>query len=81
MNATRVGTGVFDRLSRMDIPRRLDAVAPRPLTRFLVAFVLLAAVVVIRLGIDSAVPGVTPFALLFPAILLATILAGWISGA
>jgi PAS domain S-box-containing protein len=65
----------------MDIPRRLDAVAPRPLTRILVAAVLLAAGVIMRLGIDAAVPGVTPFALLFPAILLATILAGWMSGA
>jgi len=80
MKAERVGTGVFDRLSRMDIPRRLDAVAPRALTRFAVAFVLLGIVVVIRLAIDAAVPGVTPFALLFPAILLATILAGWMSG-
>ncbi|MGH6965594.1 MAG: HWE histidine kinase domain-containing protein [Phenylobacterium sp.] len=80
MIGKRVGTGVFDRLSRMDIPRRLDAVAPQPLTRFLVAFVLLLVVVVIRLGIDAAIPGVTPFALLFPAILLATILAGWMSG-
>jgi PAS domain S-box-containing protein len=42
---------------------------------------LLAIVVAIRLLIDTAVPGVTPFALLFPAILLATILAGWMSGA
>lgn len=80
MNAERVGTGVFDRLSRMDIPRRLDAVAPRPLTRLAVAVLLLAIVVAIRLAIDAAVPGVTPFALLFPAILLATILAGWMSG-
>jgi len=81
MNAERVGTGVFDRLSRMDIPRRLDAVAPQPLTRFLVAVLLLAIVVVIRLGIDAVVPGVTAFALLYPAVLLATIVAGWMSGA
>jgi len=72
---------VFDRLSRMDIPWRLAAVAPRPLTRVLVAFVLLAITVVIRLGIDAAVPGVTPFALLFPAVLLATLIGGWMSGA
>jgi PAS domain S-box-containing protein len=65
----------------MDISRRLDAVAPRPLTRFGVALALLATVVAIRLGIDAAVPGVTPFALLYPAVLLATIVAGWMSGA
>ena len=81
MIAGRVGTGVFNRLSKMDLPRRLDAVAPRPLTRFAVAFALLAAIVTIRVGIDAAMPGVTPFALLYPAVLLATILAGWMSGA
>jgi PAS domain S-box-containing protein len=81
MNATRVGTGVFNRLSKMDLARRLDAVAPRPLTQFAVAFALLAAVAAIRVGVDAAAPGVTPFALLYPAILLATIVAGWMSGA
>lgn len=81
MNATSVGTGVFDRLSRIDVPRRLDAVAPRPLTRLLVAFGLLAAISIVRVGIDAAVPGVTPFALLYPAVLLATLIAGWMSGA
>lgn len=55
--------------------------APRPLTRLLVAFGLLAAISIVRVGIDAAVPGVTPFALLYPAVLLATLIAGWMSGA
>jgi len=71
---------VFDRLSRIDLPRRLDAVAPRALTQFVVAFVLLAVIGILRRGIDAAVPGVTPFALLYPTVLLATIIAGWASG-
>ena len=71
---------MFDRLSRIDLPRRLDAVAPRALTQFVVAFVLLAVIGILRLGIDAAVPGVTPFALLYPTVLLATIIAGWASG-
>jgi PAS domain S-box-containing protein len=72
---------VFDRLSKMDLPRRLDAVAPRPLTRAAVGAALLAVVGLIRVGIDAAVPGVIPFALLYPAVLLATLLAGWTTGA
>jgi PAS domain S-box-containing protein len=76
-----VGTGVFDRLSRIDLPRRLDAVAPRPLTPFAVALALLAAVGAARVAIDAFLPGVAPFALLYPAVLLATVAAGWMSGA
>ena len=73
--------GVFDRLSNFDLPRRLDAVAPRPLTRIAVAAVLLSLVGLARLAIDAVAPGVTPFALLYPAVLLATLAAGWMSGA
>ena len=72
---------MFDRLSNFDLPRRLDAVAPRPLTRIAVAFVLLSLVGLARLAIDAVAPGVTPFALLYPAVLLATLAAGWMSGA
>jgi PAS domain S-box-containing protein len=72
---------VFDRLSSIDLARRLDAVAPRPLTRFAVALALLAAVGVVRMAIDAVLPGVAPFALLYPAVLLATVAAGWMSGA
>ena len=73
--------GVFDSLSNIDLPRRMAAVAPRPVIRFAVAFTLLALVVLIRLAVDALVPGVTPFTLLYPAVLLATLLAGWMSGA
>lgn len=72
---------MFDSLSNIDLPRRLAAVAPRSLTRIVVAFVLLSVVGLVRLAVDALVPGVTPFALLYPAVLLATLLAGWISGA
>jgi PAS domain S-box-containing protein len=72
---------VFSRLSRIDLPRRLAAVAPRPLTRLAVAFGLLTVVAGLRLAIDAMIPGVTPFALLYPAVLLATLAAGWVSGA
>src|SRR4051812_8326746 len=74
------GRGVVGRLSNIALPRRLAAVAPRPLTRIAVAFALLSAVGLVRLAIDTLVPGVTPFALLYPAVLLATLAAGWTSG-
>lgn len=35
---------------------------------------------VLRLAIDAFIPGVAPFALLFPAVLVATLLAGWRCG-
>jgi len=72
---------VFDSLSNIDLPRRMDAVAPRPLTRLVVAGALLSVVGLVRLAVDAVAPGVTPFALLYPAVLLATLLAGWMSGA
>jgi PAS domain S-box-containing protein len=72
---------VFDRLIKMDLPRRLDAIAPRPLTQIAVTVALLVVVSAARLAINAVVPGVTPFALLYPAVLLATLLAGWASGA
>ncbi len=73
--------GVFDSLSKIDLPRRMAEVAPRPVIRIAVALTLLSLTSLIRLAIDSLVPGVTPFALIYPAVLLATLLAGWMSGA
>ncbi len=51
------------------------------MTRIAVVLGLLVTVSVLRLAIDAIVPGVTPFALMYPAVLLATLAAGWISGA
>lgn len=72
---------VFDRLSRIDLPERLDGVAPRILVQFAVAAGLLATVVLFRGVINLATPGVAPFSLLYPAILIATLTAGGGSGA
>jgi PAS domain S-box-containing protein len=69
------------RLSKINLLGRLDGAAPTLLTRVLVTLVLLAAVSVARRSLEAAFPGVLPFALQFPAVLLATLLAGWMSGA
>jgi len=72
---------LFNRLSKIDLPGRLDGVAPRPLTQALVAIVMLLVVGIARTAIETLAPGVVPFALLYPAILAATLMAGWASGA
>ena len=71
---------MFDSLSNIDLPRRMAAVAPAPVIRGAVAVTLLAVVVAIRLAVEVLAPGVAPFSLLYPAVLLATLLAGWMSG-
>ena len=71
---------MFNWLGKIDLPGRLDSVAPRLLTRVVVTLALLVIVGVARRAIEAAVPGVVPFALQFPAVLLATLMAGWVSG-
>ena len=68
-------------LSEIDVPAALAPRIPVWVSRCGVALLLLAAVVVMRLAIDAAAPGTVPFALCFPALLVATILAGWQAGA
>ncbi len=75
------GGPVFNRLSTIDLPRRLEGVASPPLVQLTVAFILLAIVASVRLTVDAFTPGVAPFSLLFPAVLVATLTAGWFSGA
>jgi two-component sensor histidine kinase len=72
---------VIRRLSEFDIPKLLAGVAPRWVAELSAALVFVAAASVLRIGIDLVVPGVVPFILLFPAILCATLLAGWRAGA
>ena len=59
---------------------RLQGVLPRLVVEVTVVLVCLSVVVMARGLIDVLVPGVVPFALLYPAVLLATLLAGWRAG-
>ena len=68
-------------LRKIDLPGRLGGAKPRPLAQVGVAVALLAVVVVLRRGIDTVAPGAAPFALMFPAVLVATLMAGWACGA
>jgi PAS domain S-box-containing protein len=72
---------VFDRLTRLSLPGRQEAAHPDVWTQMGVATALLAVVGVGRAAIEAFTSGVAPFSLLYPAILAATLLAGWASGA
>lgn len=72
---------MFTHLSKIDLPGRLGAATARPLVQIAVAVILLVCVEVARRIADVLAPGTVPFALLFPAVMVATLTAGWLSGA
>src|SRR5262249_48889458 len=65
----------------LDYARRLVAWTPSVAGQALVAAAVLLASLAARILANALVPGVTPFSALYPAILAATLLAGWSSGA
>jgi two-component sensor histidine kinase len=67
-------------LSKLDLPARLAPVLPIWVGELITALVCLASAGILRFGLDALVPGVAPFVLLFPAILVATLLGGWRPG-
>ncbi|MFI4934664.1 MAG: sensor histidine kinase [Caulobacterales bacterium] len=71
----------MQRLNRIDLPARLAPVMPLWLGELFTALICLAGAGVLRLLIDALIPGVAPFALLFPATLIATLMGGWRAGA
>lgn len=72
---------VMLRLSELDVPARLSPVMPRWAAEVLTALVVSIGAGALRLLADLAVPGLAPFALLFPTGLIAALLAGWRAGA
>jgi PAS domain S-box-containing protein len=71
---------VFDRLKTFRLFGRLDGAPPSLFVQSAVALALLSVVAAVRLSIDAAMAGVAPFSMLYPAMLAATLLAGWESG-
>ena len=69
------------RIGELDLPARLAPAVPRWLTVVLTGLGCAAAAFFVRATVDIVVPGVAPFAFVFPAILLATLLAHWEGGA
>ena len=69
------------RLNEIDLPKSLERLAPRWAGEIVVGLGVLVVVVILRSLIDLTAPGAVPFALLFPALLVATVTAGWRAGA
>lgn len=70
----------MSRLAELDLPDRLAPTVPRWLTQLAFGILCCAASYILRLGLDLFAPGNAPFALLFPAIALATLFARWQAG-
>ena len=68
------------RLGDLSLPERLSPVVSPWITQVAIAFVVVAAASVVRLGIDLILPGAAPFILMFPALLVAGLLGGQLSG-
>ncbi len=69
------------RIGELDLPERLAPYAPAWVTQMLFAFLCAAAGIVARALVDIFAPGAGPFALGYPAVLVAALFARWQSGA
>ena len=68
------------RIGELDLPDRLHPAVPRWATQLGVALLCVGAAGVLRLTINLFAPGAAVFALVFPAIMIATLFARWQSG-
>ncbi|HXL69959.1 MAG TPA: hypothetical protein VN935_01860, partial [Rhizomicrobium sp.] len=64
----------------LDIPRLLSGIAPNWASKAACAILGIGLAVVLRLLTDHIVPGAAPFAFVYPAALMATLLGGWEAG-
>ncbi|WBY06515.1 sensor histidine kinase [Sphingomonas sp. 7/4-4] len=69
------------RIGELDLPERLAPYAPAWVTQLLFAFLCAAAGIFARALVDIFAPGAGPFALGYPAVLVAALFARWQSGA
>lgn len=68
------------RIGELDLPDRLYPAVPRWMTQCGVALLSVGAAGLLRLGINALAPGAAVFALVYPAIMIATLFARWQSG-
>ncbi len=69
------------RIGELDLPERLAPFAPAWVTQLLFALLCAAAGVVARVFVDIFAPGAGPFALGYPAVLVAALFGRWQAGA
>lgn len=68
------------RIVRLDLPRRLGRLLPRPLTEALTGFAVAGAFAGLRIAMNPVAGQLAPFAFAILAMVLATLVAGWRSG-
>ena len=68
------------RVGEIDLPDRLAPAVPAWATQLAVGLLCGFAAIAGRLLLDLVVPGIGPFALVFPALILATLFAHWQAG-
>lgn len=68
------------RLGELDVVARLMPIMPRWMAELSVALLAIGASMLARLLLDLVAPGGAPFVLVYPAAMLAALLAGWRAG-
>jgi two-component sensor histidine kinase len=68
------------RVGEIDLPDRLSPGIPRWVTQVGVGLLCGVGAIAVRLLLDLVVPGIGPYALVFPALILATLFAHWPAG-
>jgi len=68
-------------LGELDLPDRLGRYAPPWATQLAIGLICATIAIVLRTPLEKLVPGVGPFVLAFPMLLVATLLGGWQAGA
>ena len=71
---------IMARLGELDLPDRLAPTVPRWVTQLGVALLCAAAIEISRALVNLIAPGSAVFALIFPAIMVATLFARWPAG-
>jgi two-component sensor histidine kinase len=64
----------------LDIPRLLSGIAPSWASKSACALLGIGLAVVLRFLVEHVAPGAAPFAFVYPAALMATLLGGWEAG-
>ena len=68
------------RLGEFDLADRLAPTVPRILTQLGVAMLCIGGAALARAILDAFAPGAAPFALVFPAVMMATLFGRWLAG-
>jgi len=69
------------RIAGLDIPSRLSGIAPSWILKTACVLLGVGFAVLLRAAANLVAPGVAPYAFIYPASLLATLLGGWQAGA